>query len=381
MKINFVMPTIASKQSGSAGHLMVYEYAKRLREKGHEISITPLVFYGKPDIDAYISYDRRSNAFKRVKSYWNKALSLLNKKRKLQTSMFVEDRFDEIKNAIVNMPDCDVNIATAYQTVLPVYLSNKGVPFYFIQHFEELFNLDSPFYGFCARDAALTYNLPIHKITNSTWVTNQITSKYRNQKVTGMVNNAIDTGLFFPREVNKSGRIRVLTHSGRNKEWKGFPDAVSAMKLVREKYPDVEWWVFGDEGLVPPENDVARYHSCGFVKYHELPELYSSADIVLCPSWYESFPMPPIEAMACGTAVVTTPFGAEDYARDGENCLIVSPKDPHGMAEAVIRLIEDRDLRTKLEREGINTASGFTWDIATAKFENILLSHCLAGTK
>ncbi|MFA7059651.1 MAG: glycosyltransferase family 4 protein [Pedobacter sp.] len=373
MKVNFVLPSVSSRQSGSAGTLIVYEYANRFAKKGHEVSIVPLKFEGMPQVEARIEYNDKNIVKFKLKNYTTRAINKITKaNRKITLDSFLSDRFDEVSNAISNMPECDVNIATAYQTALPVYLSAKGLPFYFIQHFEEYFTMDSPFSDVSLMDASLTYNLPMYKITNSSWVSREILSKYPNQQITGMVNNALDTNLFYPRKTGKNERIRVLTHSGRKKEWKGFIDAVNAMKLLRSKYPNVDWWVFGDEGLVPPVNDIASYNSYGFVKHTDLPEIYSTADILLCPSWYESFPMPPIEAMACGTAVITTPFGAEDYTEDGQNCLIVPPRNPNKMAEAVIRLIENEELRNKLAEEGIKTARRFTWERSVNQFEEIL---------
>ena len=94
----------------------------------------------------------------------------------------------------------------------------------------------------------------------------------------------------------------------------------------------------------------------------ELAGLYSSADIMICPSWYESFPLFPLEAMACRAPVVTTPYGTEDYAFHEENSLVVPPKDPKALADGVLRLLEDDDMRENFGKEGPETAKQFTWD-------------------
>jgi glycosyltransferase involved in cell wall biosynthesis len=93
--------------------------------------------------------------------------------------------------------------------------------------------------------------------------------------------------------------------------------------------------------------------------------------VLVSASWYESFPLPPLEAMACGLPVITTPYGTEDYAFDGVNAIVVPPQDPKVLAEAIIRLLDDKDLREKLSKEGLNTAKKFTWDKTTDKVEEL----------
>ena len=98
--------------------------------------------------------------------------------------------------------------------------------------------------------------------------------------------------------------------------------------------------------------------------------LYSECDVVISASWYESFPLPPIEAMACGIPVVTTQYGIEDYAFDNINALVVPPRDPQSMADAILRLLDDNNLGLRLSEEGIKTAKKFTWENTVDKIEN-----------
>lgn len=93
-----------------------------------------------------------------------------------------------------------------------------------------------------------------------------------------------------------------------------------------------------------------------------LPNYISSSDIQITFSKAESFPLPPLEAMACGSAVITTPYGTEDYAIDGENSLIVKPGDIHMLAESIKKLILDEQLRNKLQMNGIRTAKKYTYE-------------------
>jgi len=100
--------------------------------------------------------------------------------------------------------------------------------------------------------------------------------------------------------------------------------------------------------------------------------LYAQSDIVVCPSWYESFPLPPIEAMACGTAVVTTRYGTEDYAVDGHNAIVVRPRVVGDFVTALDALVRMPELRGRLARNGRAMAESLTWDTAVAAREELL---------
>ncbi|MGC8949527.1 MAG: glycosyltransferase, partial [Thermoprotei archaeon] len=104
-----------------------------------------------------------------------------------------------------------------------------------------------------------------------------------------------------------------------------------------------------------------------------LAKLYSSSDIFIFTSYKESFGLPPLEAMACGTAVVTTDCGGfRDYAVDGYNSLIVPPGDPKAVADAVIKILRDSKLRERLVEGGLETAKRWTWDKVVNVFEKAI---------
>ena len=103
-----------------------------------------------------------------------------------------------------------------------------------------------------------------------------------------------------------------------------------------------------------------------------LARLYSDSDVFVSPSWLEGFPLPPLEAMACGTPVVTTSVGTEDYALDGLNALVVPSRQPDALAKSILQLLKDDSLREALTQEGLRTADQFSWDRTTDCLEAIL---------
>jgi glycosyltransferase involved in cell wall biosynthesis len=95
----------------------------------------------------------------------------------------------------------------------------------------------------------------------------------------------------------------------------------------------------------------------------ELADVYGQADVVLFPTqWEEPWGLVPLEAMAVGRPVVASGSGgSSEYLRDGENCLIYSPRSSAGaLADAVRRLAGDESLRGELREAGLETAAGFT---------------------
>jgi len=141
------------------------------------------------------------------------------------------------------------------------------------------------------------------------------------------------------------------------------------MKIVMSKVKNVEFIVYG--GAKPRYPDLVPYNFLQSPSDGQLAELYSSADVVVTSSWYESFPLPPIEAMACGAPVVTTQYGTEDYAFNEQNALVVPPRDPSALANAIERLLREDCLREQFKREGPKTAKLFTWNKTVDQVEKI----------
>jgi glycosyltransferase involved in cell wall biosynthesis len=98
------------------------------------------------------------------------------------------------------------------------------------------------------------------------------------------------------------------------------------------------------------------------VPEEEVIRLYRSHDVLLWTSTYEGFGLVLLEAMSQELPVVTTPVGcAPALVRDGENGLVVPPRDPQAIAAAVERLMADADLRRRLGAAGARTVAGMTW--------------------
>jgi len=101
-------------------------------------------------------------------------------------------------------------------------------------------------------------------------------------------------------------------------------------------------------------------HFPGYVDDKDLPALYSLADVFAFPSLYEGFGIPPLEAMACGTPVVTSSVSSLPEVV-GDAALLVTPTDVDALAEALREALRGRSLRDKLIQLGFERAKEFTW--------------------
>ncbi|WP_048150688.1 glycosyltransferase family 4 protein [Palaeococcus ferrophilus] len=355
MRINYTMFGIGP----TGGNRVLVEIANRLAERGHEISITTLG--DEPQVKKIpFSISAKVNLiYTGPNKVWK--LFLLGLRRISNLHM---PQYDGIERLSARMPDCDINVATYCLTAYPVFISGKGIPFYHMQHYETLFFDDH----YLKKLAEITYYLPLNKISNSIWLHNIIRERYGVE--TPILNPAIDHNIFYPREVNgEKKKLRVVAY-GSNRRWKGFPELLEAMAIVFKHRKDIEFIVYGP-ARPKYSHPTVNYTFVQSPSDEELAVLYSSADVVVTPSWYESFPLPPLEAMACGAPVVTTRYGTEDYAFHEKNALVVPPKDPKALADAILRLLEDEDLREQFRKEGPKTARQFTWDKTVDNVERL----------
>ncbi len=116
-----------------------------------------------------------------------------------------------------------------------------------------------------------------------------------------------------------------------------------------------------------------RVHFPGFVEDDDLPALYSLAVAFAFPTWYEGFGLPVLEAMACGTPVVTADNSSLPEVV-GQAGLLVDAGDADALAGALARLLGDEALRAQLAAAGIEQARQFTWTAAARQLLTVYQS-------
>jgi glycosyltransferase involved in cell wall biosynthesis len=111
----------------------------------------------------------------------------------------------------------------------------------------------------------------------------------------------------------------------------------------------------------------------GVVPESKLPALYRGAEALVFPSLYEGFGLPVLEAMACGTPVVTANVTAMPEIA-GDAALLVDPTSVEQIARAMEQIVNDTALRQQLRHRGLARASEFSWARTTARVHKLLAS-------
>lgn len=135
---------------------------------------------------------------------------------------------------------------------------------------------------------------------------------------------------------------------------------------LREQYPLVlaggmGWLMEGLDTEIAKLGIQSTTIKTGYVPREDLPSLYSGAAVFVYPSLYEGFGLPPLEAMACGTPVITSNVSSLPEVV-GEAGIQVPPEDVERLSEEIESLLGDDQRRTFLIQKGLERAKQFTWE-------------------
>jgi D-inositol-3-phosphate glycosyltransferase len=191
----------------------------------------------------------------------------------------------------------------------------------------------------------------------------------------------VDTTLFAPgdraaaRAALGLGPGPLLLYVGRIAPIKGLVTLLDATARLRAEGRRARLFIVGgdaDEDLDGHEADLRRLVGAlglddavtfvGAQPQERLRSYYLAADVTVLPSYYESFGMVALEAMACGSPVIASRVGGlQTTVRDGVTGLLVPEHDAPALAEALERLLSDPDLGWRLGREGVRWAGQHRW--------------------
>ena len=182
----------------------------------------------------------------------------------------------------------------------------------------------------------------------------------------------INLDLFYPRVRPETSTMTILAMMRYGQRHRGYDIVLPVLEQVARRFPEVRLILFGTHDL-SAANIPFSFENAGRLEPDDLPALYSQADIFLELSRHHGFGRTGIEAMACGAACVLSDSGGiRDYARHGENALIVPVADVTAATEAIRQLVECPELRDRLVVNGFKTATRWTETWATEDFLNLV---------
>lgn len=158
-----------------------------------------------------------------------------------------------------------------------------------------------------------------------------------------------------PTETDDPFVLVVVNNRNPRKNIPTIVETMRAMDDVRFVLPGKMWEEYPDD--LPPNADVT-----GYVSEETLIEYYNRASALYLPTLYEGFGLPFVEAMACGTAVVTTHRGSPLEVCGDAAAYVDDPMDATEHATLLRRLIDDDDVRTAFEDRGRERAEAFSWE-------------------
>jgi len=190
-------------------------------------------------------------------------------------------------------------------------------------------------------------------------------------KAIAIPGSGVRTDLFYPARISRSDRERVraelgvktnallITMVSRLIRSKGVMEFAAAAQLVRQHYSQVKFLLVGptdEESMnrfTPPELlQLTRALTWAGAR-SDIPAILAASDIFVLPTFYrEGIPRVLLEAASMGLPIVTTDSpGCKEVVEPGVNGFLVPPRDPGALAEAILRLVEEPDLRQRFGQE------------------------------
>ncbi len=228
----------------------------------------------------------------------------------------------------------------------------------------------------------------------------QLTTHYQvdQQKIT-VIPPGVDCSHFYPIPKDEAKAFigippdsRMILFVGRIEPLKGVETLLHAISIMREEcnleecpYQLVIIGGDSNEQLADPDSELFRLKSLchdlgldetviflGKRDQNTLPYYYSAAEMLVMPSYYESFGMVALESMACGTPVVASNIGGLSYlVQDGITGFTVSDRNDRALARRISQLLFDQELQLKMGQQAAQYALSYSWQIIAAKMKSL----------
>lgn len=345
--ILILLPSRPMKPSG--GFKVAFEYANRLADDYNVSILYPLfIRHRKKNLRPWLGAMRRIAKIGYCNHDWGWV--------KIDPRIRQKTVFSLSPAAI---PDADVYIATAVETAQALHRCPKaaGKTIYFIQAFE---NWSAP-----DEDLFESYRFGFRNVVISRWLGDKV-AKTGASSV--QIPNGFDFNIFRMTNpmTNRDPHTIVMCYNPAPS--KGCRYGIEALELAKKEIPDLKATIFSV--FAPPAGTPQWIDWARNVPQTSIVEMYNNNAMLLAPSVEEGWGLPVGEAMICGATVVCTDAdGFLEMASDGHNALVSPAADARAMADNIVRLCNDPDLRCRLAENAAIDISRFTWNDSLSRFE------------
>lgn len=194
-------------------------------------------------------------------------------------------------------------------------------------------------------------------------------------KIQGIISININKSDQYLRDKKRAFKIITV---GRLTKQKGFSDLLNAFSIVRELFP-AKLIILGEGELRDElESQARKLRLDGYLEMPGFVEdpwsMIHASDLYVMSSYWEGMPLVLLEAMACGTPIVSTDcdYGPREIITHGHNGMLVPVGDVHAMSNAIIQLLKDEQLRMKLAENAKETVKSYDSRLITRQYEQLI---------
>ena len=343
MDITFLAPC----KDLSGGIKVIATYANLLMDRGHTVTVV---------------YPKNHQPVLRQMKRWV-IKTIKNQNDHLDTFRGRLLAVDQINDESV--PTGDIVIATAWETAewARDLSDDKGRKFYFVQGHEVWNGQQERVYA--------TLKLPLTKITISSWLQKLLSEISENHQIE-LIPNGCDFMLNESQALTSDRLYDVgMTYSPIPN--KGADIGLGALEQLAQENPQLKFVIFGSElpeGNLPPNLEI-------FVKpsRKKIEQIYRETKVWMSSSYEEGFCLPCLEAMSCGSVVVSTDNkGVRDMIEDGQSGYITTPGQISELAGRVNFLLKHPDSLSRMQARSFQKSSEFSWEQSADMFNQLLSS-------
>ena len=319
---------------GSGGHNTLFQIFTRLEQRGHACSVWMADYHGY------------------ARSVWPATL-----RREIQE--YFAPLQGPVYKGFADWQGADVAIATGWQTVhAMLQLDHCRARAYVVNDHEPEFYAASTEHEL----AADTYRYDLHCIAASPWLRDQLSERYGASAEAYQL--GVDHDTYHPRPVAREPAT-VIYYARYATPRRAVPIGLMALAELKRRRPDVRVVLFGTNEVLDAS---FPYEHIDVLSPTQLSWLYSEATVGLCLS-LTNFSLMPKEMLACGLPCVELAGISAESIFGSDGPLELAPLDPNRIADAMQRLLEDREAWQRRSREGVDFVASHTWDHATDEVE------------